>query len=189
MALHDLPRKRLTYEDYVLFPDDGRRHEIIDGTHYVTAAPFVRHQRIVVHLTVSLGSFLRQHPLGELLVAPTDILLSPHDIVQPDLFFISRQRAAIVKDANIQGAPDLVIEILSKSTHRLDRIVKRNAYERWGVLEYWMLDPSRKDADVCRRTAEGLLRREALLSAAAGDVLTTPLLPGLEIPLAEVFQD
>src|SRR5206468_7997504 len=94
MALHD-PSPKLTYEDYILFPDDGKRHEIIDGEHYVTAAPFVRHQRIVVYLTVSLGGFLRQHPLGELLVAPTDIVLSPHDIVQPDLFFISNERAAI----------------------------------------------------------------------------------------------
>jgi Uma2 family endonuclease len=189
MALHDLPRKRLTYEDYVLFPDDGKRHEIIDGEHYVTAAPFVRHQKIVVYLTVSLGGFLREHRRGELLVAPTDVVLSPNDVLQPDLLFISNARAAIVEDKNIQGAPDLVIEILSKSTHQLDRIVKRDAYERWGVLEYWMLDPSRKDADVCRRTAEGLLRRQALLSAAAGDVLTTPLLPGLEIPLAEIFKD
>jgi Uma2 family endonuclease len=186
MALHDLPRKRLTYEDYVLFPDDGNRHEIIDGEHYVTAAPFVRHQRIVVYLTVSLGGFLRQHPLGELLVAPTDILLSPHDIVQPDLLFISNERAAITKDANVQGAPDLVIEILSKSSRRLDRVVKRGAYERWGVLEYWMLDPFRKGADVWERNAGELLRS---LSASSGDVLTTPLLPGLEIPLAEVFKD
>ena len=186
MALHDLPRKRLTYEDYVLFPDDGKRHEIIDGEHYVTAAPFVWHQRIVVRLTLSLGVFLQQHPLGELLVAPTDILLSPHDIVQPDLLFISNERSGITKDANVQGAPDLVIEILSKSTRRLDRVVKRGAYERWGVLEYWMFDPFRKGTDVWERSAGGLLRS---LSAAAGDVLTTPLLPGLEIPLAEVFKD
>jgi Uma2 family endonuclease len=186
MALHDLPRKRLTYEDYVLFPDDGKRHEIIDGEHYVTAAPFVRHQRIVVYLTVSLGGFLRQNPLGELLVAPTDILLSPHDIVQPDLLFISNERSRITGEANVQGAPDLVIEILSKSTRRLDQVVKRGAYERWDVREYWMFDPFRKGADIWERTAGGLLRS---LSAAAGDVLTTPLLPGLEIPLAEVFKD
>ncbi len=188
MAQH-YPHKRLTYEDYVLFPDDGKRHEIIDGEHYVTAMPTVRHQRIVVRLCCDLGSFIEAHPLGEVLVAPTDILLSPHDIVQPDLLFISNERSWITQEKNIQGAPDLVVEIHSDSTRRLDQIVKRNAYERWGVLEYWMLDPSRKDADVCRRTAEGSLRRQALLAAVAGDVLTTPLLPGLEIPLAEVFQD
>lgn len=188
MALHELPRKRLTYEDYVLIPDDGKRHEIIDGEHYVTAAPFVRHQRLVLRLALSLGGHVKEHRLGEVLLAPTDIVLSPHDIVQPDLLFISNERSAIVEEKNIQGAPDLVIEILSESTRRLDQVIKREAYERWGVLEYWMFNPRRKDTDVWERTAEGLLRRKSLLTA-AGDVLTTPLLPGLEIPLAEIFRD
>jgi Uma2 family endonuclease len=188
MALHDLPRQRLTYDDYVLIPDDGKRHEIIDGEHYVTAAPFVRHQQIVVRLTIALGGFVQRNRLGMFLVAPTDIVLSPYDIVQPDLLFISKQRSSIIEVKNIQGAPDLVIEIHSDSTRRVDQGVKRAAYERWGVSEYWMLGPARREADVWERTAEGL-RRRALLAAAAGDLLTTPLLPGLEIPLAEVLPD
>ena len=93
MALHD-PSLKLTYEDYLLIPDDGKRHEIIDGEHYVTATPFLRHQRIVRRLTVRLDGFLREHHLGEVLIAPTDVILSPHDIVQPDLLFISNERAA-----------------------------------------------------------------------------------------------
>ena len=187
MALHDLPRKRLTYEDYVLFPDDGNRHEIIDGEHYVTAAPFVRHQRIVVRLTVSLGRFLEQHPLGELLVAPTDILLSPHDIVQPDLFFISNERSAITKDANIQGAPDLVIEILSDSTRRRDETLKRDRYERFGVLEYWIVDPQRRTVRVFRRSGPGFLAAQEF-SAVAGDLLATPLFVGLAVQVSEIFE-
>jgi Uma2 family endonuclease len=188
MALHDLPRQRLTYDDYVLIPDDGKRHEIIDGEHYVTAAPFLRHQRILLRLGIHLGRFVEAHALGEVFIAPTDIVLSPYDVLQPDLFFISNARSSIAEVKNVQGAPDLVIEIHSDSTRRIDQGVKRAAYERWGVTEYWMLDPARKEADVWERTAEGLGRR-ALLSAAAGDVLTTPLLPGLEIPLAEVLKD
>ncbi|MFL6232062.1 MAG: Uma2 family endonuclease [Thermoanaerobaculia bacterium] len=187
MALHDLPAKKLTYEDYVRIPDDGKRHEIIDGEHYVSAAPFVRHQRLVVRLTIRIGGFVETHRLGSFLVAPTDIILSPHDIVQPDLLFISNERSSIVGEKNVQGAPDLVIEIHSGSSRRIDRGAKRRAYERWGVLEYWMLDPERKEADVCERTAQGLLRQRALLSKE--DVLTTPLLPGLEISLAEIFRD
>jgi Uma2 family endonuclease len=187
MALHD-PAPKLTYEDYVLIPDDGKRHEIIDGEHYVTAAPFLRHQRIVVRLTAQLAGFLRQHPLGELFIAPTDVLLSPHDIVQPDLLFVSNERASILTEKNVQGAPDLLIEILSDSSRRLDEVLKRQAYERHGAArEYWILDPRRKTAQVWERTAEGL-RRKPPLSAAAGDVLASPLLPGLEIPLAEIFQ-
>ena len=187
MALHDLPAKKLTYEDYVRIPDDGKRHEIIDGEHYVSAAPFIRHQRVVHRLDVRLGIYVAAHPVGEILTAPTDVILSPHDVVQPDLLFISNERSSIVKEKNIQGAPDLVIEIHSGSSRRIDRGAKRRAYERWGVLEYWMLDPERKEADVCERTAQGLLRQRALLSVR--DVLTTPLLPGLEIPLAEIFRD
>jgi Uma2 family endonuclease len=185
MALRD-PAPKLTYEDYVRIPEDGKRHEIIDGEHFVTAAPFIRHQRIARRLVARFEAFLSEHPLGEYFFAPTDVVLSPHDIVQPDLLFISNEKAAIVEEKNVQGAPDLVIEILSNSTRRLDEVLKRQAYERFGAREYWILDPHRKTAQVWERTAEGL-RRRAPLSAAAGDVLTSPLLPGLEIPLAEIF--
>jgi len=187
MALRD-PSPKLTYEDYVLIPEDGKRHEIIGGEHYVSAAPFVRHQRIVLRLAFRLEGFLRDHRLGELLTAPTDVILSPHDIVQPDLLFISNERNSIITEKNIQGAPDLVIEILSNSSRRLDEVLKRQAYEQFGAREYWICDPAQKTAQVWERTAEGL-RRSAQLSAAAGDVLATPLLPGLEIALAEIFED
>lgn len=187
MAPHDASPK-LTYEDYLRIPDDGKRHEIVGGVHFVTAAPFIRHQRLVVRLTSLLDVFVREYRLGEILIAPTDVILSTHDIVQPDLLFISNERSSILTEKNIQGAPDLVIEILSDSTRRLDEVLKRQAYERFGAREYWIFDPRWKTTQVWERTAEGL-RRKALLSAAAGDVLTTALLPGLEIPLAEVFED
>lgn len=187
MALHDLPTKKLTYEDYVLIPRDRKRHEIIDGKHYATTVPLLGHQDIVTRLAVRLGAYVEAHSVGEILTAPVDVLLSPHDIVKPDLFFISNERSSIVKEKNIQGAPDLAIEIHSGSSRRIDRGVKKQAYERWGVLEYWMLDPGRKEAEVWERTPKGLLRQRVLLSEK--DVLTTPLLPGLEIPLAEIFRD
>jgi len=180
------PVPKLTYADYLRIPDDGKRHEIIDGEHFVTAAPFIRHQRLVLRLAIRLEAFVREHRLGEALIAPTDVVLSRHDIVQPDLLFISNERSSIVEEKNVQGAPDLVIEILSESSRRLDEVLKRQAYERWGAREYWMFDPHWKTVQVWERTA-GKLRRKAQLSAAAGDVLTSPLLPGLEIPLAEIF--
>ena len=155
MALHD-PSPKLTYEDYVLLPEDGKRHEIIDGVHFVTAAPFLRHQRIVVQLTIRLGGFLQEHRLGELFVAPTDVILSTHDIVQPDLFFVSNARAPILTEKNVQGAPDLVIEVISKGSRRLDEVLKRRAYERFGALEYWIFDPLRADTQVWEQAAEGL---------------------------------
>jgi Uma2 family endonuclease len=187
MALQDLIPK-LTYRDYALLPEDGRRHEILDGEHYVTPAPFVPHQDLLLELAIRLGGFVKTHRLGKLFVAPTDVLLSPHDIVQPDLSFVSKERAAIVGLKNLQGAPDLVIEILSPSSRRLDKVLKLQAYERYGVQTYWLFDPSRRDVQTWVRT-DGALRPQPFLSAAAGDVLTSPLLPEFELPLAEVFAE
>ena len=186
MAVHNTARRKLTYEDYVLFPEDGQRHEIIDGEHYVSPAPLLRHQQISMRLSIRLGSFVETNRLGELYAAPADVLLSEHDILQPDIIFISNERAAILTPKNIQGAPDLVIEILSPSTRRLDERLKLERYELLGVREYWIVDPAGRvvvfqvDGETFRRTVE--------LSAEAEDVLTTPLLPGLQIPLADLFR-
>ena len=185
MALHD-PSPKLTYEDYILFPEDGRRHEIIDGEHYVTAAPFIRHQRVSWRLGGYFFKFLEEHPLGEFFQAPVDVLLSPHDIVQPDLLFVSTERAHILKKRYVRGAPDLVVEILSESTRRLDQALKLRRYERFGVRECWLVDPDRNTVTVYR-LRDGVFVRVTDLSAAAGDVLTTPILPGLEIRLAVLF--
>ncbi len=185
MAIQDRIRK-LTYDDYARIPDDGQRHEIIDGEHYAMPSPSRRHQRLSIELGSRLHLFVKHRRLGEVYDAPFDVLLSPHDIVQPDLLFVSNTRAGIVTERNIQGTPDLIIEILSDGTRRLDETVKLDLYDRYGVPEYWTFDTSRKVARVYRRTLQGL-RLMAELSAEAGDVLTTPLLPGIEIPLAEVF--
>jgi Uma2 family endonuclease len=184
MAPHDSPK--LTYEDYVRIPEDGKRHEIIDGVHYVSGTPYLRHQRVLRRLLYRIGVFVEDHRLGEIFFAPTDVVLSPHDIIQPDLLFVSNERSSILTEANIQGAPDLLIEILGERNRRLDEVIKRRAYERFGVREYWIFDPRWKTAQVWERTGENF-RRKSRLSAAAGDVLTTPLLQGLEIPLAEIF--
>jgi len=186
MALHDLARK-LTYEDYALIPEDGKRHEIIDGEHYVSPAPSVSHQKLAFRLTLRVGGFIETNRLGTFLFAPVDVLLSSHDIVQPDLFFISNERAAIAQEKNVQGAPDLVIEILSKSTLRLDKGPKLKAYERCGVREYWMFDRFQRGVLPWKRSGRSL-RPQPFLAAAAGDVLTSPLLPGFELPLAEIFE-
>jgi Uma2 family endonuclease len=185
MAIHE-STPLLTYEDYLHFPEDGQRHEILGGEHFVTAAPFLRHQKLSALLTYYFVAALRSNRVGEIFAAPTDVLLSPHDIVQPDLVYVSSQRVSVAEDKNLQGAPDLVIEILSASTRRLDEGLKLRAYERFGVREYWIFDPEAKTAQVWERTGE-VLHRKAQFSAAAGDILMTPLLPGLEIPLAEVF--
>jgi Uma2 family endonuclease len=187
MAVQDTARRKLTYEDYAEIPDDGRRHEIIDGEHYVSPAPSLDHQRRAGRVYRKIADFVDDHQLGEVFYAPADVRLSPHDIVQPDLFFVSTAHLAILTDANVHGAPDLVIEILSDSTRHRDETLKRDRYEQLGVNEYWILDPRRKSVRILRRNEQGRFGTPIEVTAAAGDALTTPLLSGLEIDLHDIF--
>jgi len=175
-----------TYEDFLTFPDDGKRHEIIDGEHYVTPSPNTRHQTISMNLTRVLLRYLEDHPQGRLFAAPFDVVLSDLDIVEPDLLYISQERAGVLTTQHVRGAPDLVVEILSPGTRKTDEVTKRKRYEHFGVREYWVVDPDLDAVKVYRRVDERFVR-VAELSAEAGDALTTPLLPGLSVPLAEIF--
>jgi len=141
MAKQEIHSTHLTYDDYVQFPDDGKRHEIIEGDHYMTPAPRRKHQRVSVNLATEMSSFAKRHKLGLVFTAPFDVVLSDENVVQPDLLFVSAARAAIVTEDNIQGVPDIIVEILSESTRRKDEVTKRKLYERFGVQEYWVVDP------------------------------------------------
>jgi Uma2 family endonuclease len=179
---------KLTYDDFVLFPDDGRRHELIDGEHYVTPSPNTRHQQISMNLTMMIGGWLETHPRGRLFYAPFDVVFSKYDVVEPDLLYVSNERSNVLTAPNVQGAPDLVIEIGSPGTRRRDETIKRNLYGRSDVSEYWIVDPA---IDVIRvyRQSGGGFGRPIELSREAGDVLTTALLPGLDMPLARILRE
>lgn len=182
-----LPRSvRFTYEDYLLFPNDGKRHEIIDGDHFITPAPNTKHQRVSGYLFNALANFLKGRKSGEAFAAPYDVILSDEDIVEPDLLFVSAARAAIITEQDIQGPPDLVVEILSNSTRKTDEVVKRKLYERYGVREYWIVDPELKTVKIYRLTDQGYVRA-AEFAREANETLSTPLLPGFQAPLAELF--
>jgi Uma2 family endonuclease len=135
-------------------------------------------------LAVALRSFIKANRLGKLYVAPADVVLSFYDVVQPDLVFISKERLHILTEKNIQGGPDLAIEILSNSTHKVDEGIKHATYERFGVSEYWLVDPDQETVAVHRLEEDRFYKTADLASR---DVLATPLLPGLEIRLAEIF--
>jgi len=187
-ALPNLRGVKLTYDDFVLFPDDGLRHELIDGEHYVTPSPTRKHQKVLGNLHLLVGHWLRDHPVGELFLAPFDVVFTPSDVVEPDLLYVSRERAAkILTDANVQGVPELVVEIGSPSTRRRDETIKRRLYERAGVSEYWVVDSELDVVRVYRREAERFAR-PVELSTEAGDVLTTTLLPGLALQLVDIFR-
>jgi Uma2 family endonuclease len=181
-------RVKLTYEDLVALPDDGMRHELIDGEHYVTPAPTWPHQFIAGNLYLLIGNYVRERRLGVVLFAPFDVVFSRYDVVEPDLVYFSTDRfKEVVGDKNAQGAPDLAIEILSPSTRRRDEIIKRRLYERNGVPEYWVVDPELEAVKVYR-LVEGTYQKAGELSLEDDAVLTTPLLPDLTLPLAAIFE-
>ena len=182
------PSVKFTYEDFVKFPDDGKRHEIIDGEHHVTPSPNTRHQEVSFNLAGIFWTYLEQHPIGRAFTAPFDVVFSDFAVVEPDLLYISRERRHILTDQHVRGAPDLVVEILSPGTRRTDEIKKRDLYKRFGVREYWILDPKLNGVKVYRQV-ESAFARVAELSAEHEDVLTTPLLPGWSVALTKIFAE
>ena len=182
------PRVKLTYDDFLLFPDDGKRHELIDGEHYVTPSPNTKHQVIVGNLYFELRMWLEREPIGRVFLAPFDVVFSRFDVVEPDLIYMSNERAAaILTDKHVTGSPELVVEIGSPSTRKRDETIKRQLYERSGVSEYWVVDP---EIDVVRvyRNESGKFERAIELAREASEILRTPLLFGLEVALDRIFR-
>ena len=178
------PGIKFTVADYMTTPED-KRYQLLDGEVILAPAPTDKHQAIVVALLVAMYQFVHQHGLGWVRVSPYDVVLSDTDVAQPDILFVSNARSGIITEANIQGAPDLVVEVLSPGTARYDRGYKRTLYGRHGVLEYWLVDPAAE-------TVEVLTAGDAGLTLAAtyrcGDVLTSSLLTGLTLDLEPVFR-
>ncbi len=179
---------RLTYDDYVRIPDDGMRHEIIDGVHYVTPSPVRRHQVLLGRLHLAIAKYLEINAdCGEVYLSPLDTVFTRWDVVEPDLLFVAADQRHILTDANVQGPPALVIEILSPGTRKRDLGIKRDLFDRGGVREYWIVAPEEHELMVQRRDASGSLVVVARLHG--DEELTTPLLPGFTLSLAKFFAD
>ncbi len=176
-------RKRSTYQDYLKTPDDIR-YQLIEGELIREPAPTVPHQSVVMNLSNILWNFAKSRGMGKVLAAPTDVYLSETNVLQPDILFISGDRTGIITERCIHGAPDLVVEIVSPSSVRRDRGAKRELYARYGVAEYWLVDPVATSIEVLRLT-DGHFTPTGRYSHA--DALTTPLLSGLTVHLNEVF--
>ena len=175
---------KYTHADLLQMPDDGKRREIIDGDLYVTPSPINYHQKILLNLTGAFWMFLENHPLGELRFAPLDVILSEHNVLEPDLLLVLNEHRHILQDW-VRGAPDLVIEILSPTTESRDRGIKLKAYARYGIAEYWIVDPTAQVVEVYRLTAEGL---HLAATRAKGETVETPLLPGFSLAVASIFK-
>jgi len=181
---------KLTADEFLRlsgYEDDGLRHELIDGEHAVTPSPDERHQRVSMDLAVALANHLTSTGAGRVYHAPFDVVLSNHDVVEPDLLVVLSDQLDIIGSQNVRGAPAIVVEILSPGGRHRDEVVKRDLYARAGVREYWIVDPGRDAIIVCRQGTPGTFETGGDLSAAAGDTLMSPLLPGFSVPLARLF--
>ncbi len=175
---------RLTYEDYCAFPDDGKRRELIGGEAYVTPPPRTRHQRVVGRVFSALANHVTVHGGGEVFVAPLDVVLSDFDVVQPDVLFVAEADASRLRPEHLRGAPTLAIEVLSDP--RRDGRLKHQLYGRSGVPEYWVVDPDSNWVEVYRLDGDAYGARQII---EPGELLRTPLLPGLEIDLEQLLRD
>ena len=177
------PRIKLTYEDYRTTPED-KRYELLDGELTMAPAPRTSHQSVQIALGSRMYGFVEAEGLGQVFLAPTDVVLSDTDVVQPDILFVSSERAHIITEDNIQDAPDLVIEILSPGTAERDRGFKRALYARHGVREYWLVGPDSATVTVLALEEEGF---EVVGTYGEGETFASPTLGGLEISIDEVF--
>jgi Uma2 family endonuclease len=177
-------KKKYTYEDYLDAPED-KRYELIQGELLMTPAPAPRHQKILGSLYTELRNFVVKDALGDVLLAPCDVHLDNENVVQPDILFIAKDRLDIIGEKNIQGAPDLVVEIISESTAYRDLVQKKCLYAQHGVKEYWVVVPEEKmiEVYVLRETLYGLHK-----TFRKGDSLDSPTFPDLRISLANVFE-
>ncbi len=174
-----------TYQDYLKL-DDDKRYEIVEGELFLLPTPDLYHQRTLGRISMALHEHVREHHLGEIFHAPLDVVLSEINVVQPDILFVSTERAAILTEANIQGAPDLVIEILSPATRQRDLGIKRNLYAKYGVRQYWIVEPDAKTLEVLVWTETGY--RSAAVFPQTG-VLNSDLFSGLSLDLTDIFDD
>ena len=173
----------LTYEDYLNTPDD-ERWELLRGELFMVPSPSFAHQKIAGRVFSLLDIFVDEKALGDVIIAPFDVVLSPTNVLQADILFVSNSQRSIITDANAQGAPALVIEIISPSSGTRDRETKRNIYAEHGVGEYWIVDPDTRTVSVM--TLEGKDFRE-VGQYFATDTLSSPTLPGLALDLSSIF--
>ncbi len=176
----------LTVEDLDACPDDGNRYELIGGELFVSRAPRIPHQLALQSLGFQFQLYLKEHPIGTL-VPGAGAVFSNYDAVIPDLVFVRNERwANIVSEGKFTGAPEIVVEVVSPGTEnrRRDFLVKRQLYSKYGVLEYWLVDPENRSTEI-HRLFEGSL--ETVATLLDDDEITSPILPGFRLRVSTIF--
>jgi Uma2 family endonuclease len=183
-AMNAVVDPRVTFAELSAWPDDGRRYELYNGEVVVVPAPFLRHQRVAARVHDVLREY--EEAIGGLVaIAPVDVVLSEHDVVQPDVVFVGHHRKHLVDmmDA-IRVPPDLVVEVLSRKTEMRDRSRKADLFARFGIPEYWIVDPVKNTIEI-HRNIGAMFVLDGVYDAAAE--VRSPTLPGLAFHAARVF--
>ena len=175
---------KMTYDQYCLLPEDRNQYELFDGELVMTPSPSARHQDIVLTLAARLAAHIVKHSLGKVYVAPLDTIFDQFTVVQPDILFVRRERVPEVVKERIEGAPDLVVEVLSPSTFHKDLRRKMHVYSQFGVQEYWIVDPEEQAMELYQRVGEKL---ELARRFASQETFQSPLLPGFELEVRSIF--
>jgi Uma2 family endonuclease len=179
-------RPRVSYADLERAPEDGRRYELYDGEVFVVPSPLPKHQVVAITVTEMLRQYARDHG-GFCVSSPIDIVFSDYDVLQPDVIYFSPDRAHLV-DLNrvIRHAPDLCVEVLSPSTAATDRGKKMQMFARYGVPEYWIIDPVEESIEIYELAGAGY---ELALTATGSDAISPAGLPGLTFTAGPLFPE
>jgi len=183
MATKPLEKKKYTYDDYMKTSDD-ERYELIEGELIQLFSPTTKHQRISKRIFIEIIKFVESHFLGEIFHGPLDVVFDNENVMQPDILFISKERMDIIGEKNIQGAPDLVVEIISESTAYRDLVQKKKLYVRFGVKEYWIVLPEESSVEVYTLKDNTFVLHK---SYGKEDILQSSLLKKLKIELKKIF--
>lgn len=183
MATSVVDKKKYTYEDYLNISDD-KRYELIEGELLMAPSPFTRHQRISRKIGALLDEYVTENGLGEIFYAPCDVYFDDGNVVQPDILYITKERSNIITEKNIQGAPDIAIEIVSESSAYRDMVQKKALYLKFGVSEYWIVIPESEIIEIHILKGNVL---QLYKTYEKGDSLESPCLKGLKIQLREIF--
>lgn len=183
MAITIPKKEKYTYEDYAKLPE-GAPYQLIGEELIITPAPMPYHQIVWRKIVSLLTQYVEKNNLGEILYSPIDVYFTEEDVFQPDIIFISKERLNIIGETKIEGAPDLIIEILSPSTAYYDLGRKYEIYEKSGVKEYWIVHPERKSIEIYQNESGQF---KLVQTAKETGTINSPFLKGLELNLEKIF--
>ncbi|MDQ6622482.1 MAG: Uma2 family endonuclease [Verrucomicrobiota bacterium] len=178
--------QRMKAEEFWQLPEGPPYFQLIDGELFMSPSPRFRHQQVIGNIFWQVRAHLHEHrDLGDVVISPSDVELGSKDVYEPDIYFVSRERSGIFVEQGAKGAPDLVVEVLSPSTARLDRGPKLRGYAEAGVKEMWLVQLEPAQIEVWSLTDD---RESPSRTLVFGDQLETPLIPGLTLDVREIFE-